>query len=88
MLDSWASGLSLNPATPNDLRPLLLKASSYAMYGAMPAEVVDALLAGPNLPVRLLRGGGAETAARNPALPVEVMRRMAESVRRAARVTA
>ncbi|MPY62025.1 PE-PGRS family protein [Streptomyces spongiae] len=40
----------------------------------------------PRLPVRVLTPllgdtGGAETAARNPALPVEVMRRMAERMR-------
>lgn len=38
----------------------------------------------PRLPVRLLtsllRGGGVETAARNPAVPVEVMRRMVELI--------
>ncbi|MER5791635.1 PE-PGRS family protein [Streptomyces sp. NPDC001980] len=53
VLDSWASGLSVNPATPKDLRPLLLKKSSYAMYGAMPADVVDALLADPDWKVRM-----------------------------------
>ncbi|MFI9827510.1 PE-PGRS family protein [Streptomyces sp. NPDC051913] len=47
VLDSWADGLSLNPATPAELRPLLLKRPSYALYGVMPAEVVDALLADP-----------------------------------------
>ncbi|MEU9406909.1 PE-PGRS family protein [Streptomyces sp. NPDC048281] len=53
VLDSWASGLSLNPAAPKDLRPLLLKVSSYAMYAAMPADVVDALLADPDWKVRM-----------------------------------
>ncbi|MFK0153306.1 PE-PGRS family protein [Streptomyces sp. NPDC090493] len=52
LLDSWASGLSLNPATPKDLRPLLLKRSSYAMYGAMPTDVVDTLLADPDWKTR------------------------------------
>jgi hypothetical protein len=41
-----------------------------ALHPRMPAR----LLAG------LLRGSGVETAARNPALPVEVMRRMADAV--------
>ncbi|NUR67808.1 MAG: PE-PGRS family protein, partial [Streptomyces sp.] len=42
----------------------------------------------PRMPARLLvgllRGSGVETAARNPALPVEVMRRMADAVAAAA----
>ncbi|MFD4510580.1 hypothetical protein [Streptomyces sp. NPDC058457] len=35
---------------------------------------------------QLLRGGAAENDARNPALPVEAMRRIAESLGTAARV--
>ncbi|MGW7422136.1 PE-PGRS family protein [Streptomyces sp. NPDC054813] len=53
LLDSWASGLWLNPATPKDLRPLLLKKTFFAMYSAMPADVVDALLADPDWKVRM-----------------------------------
>lgn len=54
LLDLWARGLSLNPATPADLRPLLLERSPYAMYSAMPTEVVDAMLAHPNWKLRSL----------------------------------
>lgn len=59
VLDSWASGLSLNPATPAELRPLLLKRPSYALYGVMPTEVVDALLTDPEWEVRF-RAAGAQ----------------------------
>ncbi|PWI20409.1 PE-PGRS family protein [Streptomyces sp. Act143] len=52
VLDAWASGLSLNPATPAQLRPLLPARTSYALYGALPAEAVDALLADPDWEVR------------------------------------
>ncbi|WP_405729756.1 PE-PGRS family protein [Streptomyces sp. NBC_00028] len=52
VLDSWASGLSLNPAAPADLRSLLPVRSSYAVYGVLPTEVVDALLADPDWEVR------------------------------------
>ncbi|MCL8014423.1 PE-PGRS family protein [Streptomyces sp. AS02] len=52
LLDAWACGLSLNPGTPADLRPLLLERSPYAVYSAMPTEVVDALLAHPDWKLR------------------------------------
>ncbi|MFF7448089.1 MULTISPECIES: PE-PGRS family protein [unclassified Streptomyces] len=52
LLDVWANGLSLNPAVPEDLRPRLTRRSSYAMYGALPAEAVDAALADPDWRVR------------------------------------
>ncbi|MFF5496842.1 PE-PGRS family protein [Streptomyces aquilus] len=52
VLDSWASGLSLNPALPEELRPLLPVLSSYALYTSLPTEVVDGLLADPDWEVR------------------------------------
>ncbi|MFD8814523.1 PE-PGRS family protein, partial [Streptomyces sp. NPDC059627] len=52
LLDAWALGLSLNPALPTDLRPLLLGRSHHAMYRAMPTDVVDALLTHPDWKVR------------------------------------
>ncbi|MER6732330.1 PE-PGRS family protein [Streptomyces puniciscabiei] len=48
LLNAWARGLSLNPATPLDVRTRLLERSHYAMYGAMPPEAVDAALAHPD----------------------------------------
>ncbi|PAZ17111.1 PE-PGRS family protein [Streptomyces sp. SA15] len=48
LLDAWARGLSLNPATPDDLRTRLLDRSPYAMYSAMPTAVVDAALVHPD----------------------------------------
>lgn len=54
LLDAWARGLSLNRAAPADLRPLLLERSPYAMYSAMPTEVVDAVLAHPDWKLRAL----------------------------------
>jgi hypothetical protein len=53
LLDVWANGLSLNPATPGDLWPLLVERSSYAMYRALPADAVDALLAHPDGKLRM-----------------------------------
>ncbi|MDN3021734.1 PE-PGRS family protein [Streptomyces sp. S.PB5] len=55
LLESWADGLSLNPATPAELRPLLASAygSSYAIYGRLPTESVDALLDDPEWKTRL-----------------------------------
>ncbi|WP_234542048.1 HEAT repeat domain-containing protein [Streptomyces shenzhenensis] len=52
LLGSWACGLSLNPALPKDLLPLLLERSHFAMYSAMPADVVDTLLGHPDWKVR------------------------------------
>ncbi|MFK0105982.1 PE-PGRS family protein [Streptomyces sp. NPDC091217] len=52
LLDSWGRGLSLNSAVPADLRPPLLERSHYAMYSAMPTDVVDRLLAHPDWKVR------------------------------------
>lgn len=53
LLDAWADGLSLNPGTPGDLWPLLVERSSYAMYRALPADAVDALLAHPDWKLRM-----------------------------------
>jgi hypothetical protein len=53
LLESWADGLSLNPGTPKDLRPRLVVRSSYAMYSALPADTVDALLAHPDWQLRV-----------------------------------
>ncbi|WP_328751353.1 PE-PGRS family protein [Streptomyces sp. NBC_00285] len=53
LLESWANGLSLNPATPRELRPGLVGLSSYAIYGALPTETVDALLAHPDWNLRM-----------------------------------
>ncbi|MFF7948250.1 PE-PGRS family protein [Streptomyces griseorubiginosus] len=48
VLDAWADGLSLNPATPEELWPRLADRSGYGMYRALPTDVVDALLAHPD----------------------------------------
>lgn len=48
VLDAWADGLSLNPATPKELWPRLAGRSGYGMYRALPTDVVDALLAHPD----------------------------------------
>ncbi|TCR22712.1 hypothetical protein EV578_10442 [Streptomyces sp. BK205] len=48
VLDAWANGLSLNPATPEELWPRLADRSGYGMYRALPTDVVDALLAHPD----------------------------------------
>ncbi|MEU6371974.1 PE-PGRS family protein [Streptomyces sp. NPDC046909] len=55
LLESWAGGLSLNPATPGELRPLLALADSsvYGIYGRLPTESVDALLDHPEWKTRL-----------------------------------
>ncbi|MFF0079357.1 PE-PGRS family protein [Streptomyces canus] len=53
LLDAWADGLSLNPNTPKDLWPLLVERSWYAMYRALPADAVDALLAHPDRKLRM-----------------------------------
>ncbi|MGW3285090.1 PE-PGRS family protein [Streptomyces sp. NPDC001002] len=53
VLDAWARGLSLNPATPNDLRSRLVERSHYGVYSPLPTEVVDALLAHPDRNLRL-----------------------------------
>ncbi|WP_031475275.1 hypothetical protein [Streptomyces bicolor] len=52
LLESWANGLSLNPTTPKELWPRLLERSSYAMYKALPTDVVDVLLAHPQWKMR------------------------------------
>ncbi|MEU9152512.1 PE-PGRS family protein [Streptomyces sp. NPDC048417] len=52
LLDAWARGLSYNRAFPKDLRPLLLERSHVARYGAMPEDVVDAMLAHPDWKIR------------------------------------
>ncbi|MFJ3669012.1 PE-PGRS family protein [Streptomyces sp. NPDC090106] len=57
LLRSWADGLALNPATPGELWPRLLEKSWYAMYKALPEDVVDVLLAHPDWKVR---SGAAE----------------------------
>ena len=48
VLNAWADGLSLNPATPAELWPRLANRSGYGMYRALPTDVVDALLAHPD----------------------------------------
>lgn len=53
VLDAWASGLSLNAATPKELRPELVDRSSYAMYSALSTEAVDAALARPDWKTRM-----------------------------------
>ncbi|KUN69315.1 PE-PGRS family protein [Streptomyces canus] len=53
LLDAWADGLSLNPGTPQDLWPLLVERSPYAMYRALPADAVDVLLAHPDWKLRM-----------------------------------
>ncbi|MCT9075435.1 PE-PGRS family protein [Streptomyces fulvoviolaceus] len=53
LLDAWARGLSLNPATPKELRPRLVDRSSYAMYSRLPTEAVDAVLAHPDWKMRM-----------------------------------
>jgi hypothetical protein len=53
LLDAWADGLSLNPGTPRDLWPTLVERSRYAMYRALPADAVDALLAHPDRKLRM-----------------------------------
>lgn len=52
LLDTWADGLSLNPATPKELRSKLWERSHYGMYSALPTEAVDAALAHPDWQVR------------------------------------
>ncbi|MEU9323101.1 PE-PGRS family protein [Streptomyces canus] len=52
LLDAWANGLSLNPATPKELRSKLWERSHYAMYSALPTEQVDAALAHPDWKTR------------------------------------
>lgn len=53
LLDAWARGLSLNPATPKDLWPQLVGRSPYAMYSMLPTEAVDAVLAHPDWKTRM-----------------------------------
>ncbi|MFF7049872.1 PE-PGRS family protein [Streptomyces griseorubiginosus] len=48
VLDAWADGLSLNPATPEELWPRLADRSGYGMYRVLPTDVVDALLTDPD----------------------------------------
>ena len=48
VLEAWADGLSLNPATPRELWPRLVDRSWYAMYRALPTDVVDEILAHPD----------------------------------------
>ncbi|MFC8359787.1 PE-PGRS family protein [Streptomyces griseorubiginosus] len=48
VLNAWANGLSLNPATPKELWPRLADRSGYGMYRALPTDVVDALLVHPD----------------------------------------
>jgi hypothetical protein len=48
VIDAWASGLSLNAATPKELRSQLVDRSSYAMYSALSTEALDAALAHPD----------------------------------------
>ncbi|MEU1474138.1 PE-PGRS family protein [Streptomyces sp. NPDC005760] len=54
LLDAWASGLSLNPAAPKELRNQLWERSRYGMYSAMPTEAVDAALVHPDWRLRSL----------------------------------
>jgi hypothetical protein len=49
---SWANGLALNPAVPDDLRTGLLGLSTYYMYGAMPTAVVEAAMVHPDWQIR------------------------------------
>ncbi|MFE4991313.1 hypothetical protein ACFRH4_08175 [Streptomyces mirabilis] len=49
---SWADGLALNPATPDDLRAGLLGRSTYLMYGAMQTAVVEAAMVHPDWQIR------------------------------------
>ncbi|WP_327720120.1 PE-PGRS family protein [Streptomyces sp. NBC_00490] len=48
VIDAWASGLSLNGATPKELRSQLVDRSSYAMYSALSTEALDAALTHPD----------------------------------------
>ncbi|MFF4269595.1 PE-PGRS family protein [Streptomyces sp. NPDC001536] len=57
ILDAWASGLSLNAATPKELRAKLVDRSPYAIYSALPTEALDAVLAHPDWKTRM---GAAE----------------------------
>ncbi|NNN33935.1 PE-PGRS family protein [Streptomyces sp. S3(2020)] len=53
VLDAWASGLSLNAATPKELRPQLVDRSPYAMYSTLPTEARDAALSHPDWKTRM-----------------------------------
>ncbi|MEV0096480.1 PE-PGRS family protein [Streptomyces sp. NPDC050738] len=48
----WADGLALNPATPEDLLADLLGLTQYVMFRALPAAVVEAAIAHPEVKVR------------------------------------
>lgn len=49
---SWANGLALNPATPDDLRAGLLGRSTYLKYSPMPTAVVEAAIVHPEWQIR------------------------------------
>ncbi|MFE2701671.1 PE-PGRS family protein [Streptomyces mirabilis] len=52
LLTSWANGLALNPATPDDLRAGLQGRSTYLKYSAMPTAVVEAAMVHPDWQIR------------------------------------
>lgn len=53
VLQSWADGLALNRALPEDeLRPRLLGTSRYILYGALSPAMVDAAVAHPDWKIR------------------------------------
>ncbi|TXS42379.1 HEAT repeat domain-containing protein [Streptomyces sp. uw30] len=54
LLQAWSFGLSLHPALPEDLHPLLLERSNYALYRPLPTKVVAAMLAHPNWKMRVM----------------------------------
>jgi hypothetical protein len=49
---SWANGLALNPAVPDDLRAGLQGRSTYLKYSAMPTAVVEAAMVHPDWQIR------------------------------------
>lgn len=52
--ESWAHGLALNPATPDDLRARLLGVSHFLLWRRLPAAVVEAAIGHPEVKVRQL----------------------------------
>jgi hypothetical protein len=49
---SWANGLALNPAVPDDLRAGLQGRSTYLKYSVMPTAVVEAAMVHPDWQIR------------------------------------
>ncbi|MFI7412195.1 PE-PGRS family protein [Streptomyces sp. NPDC049627] len=54
LLNAWVLGLSLNPALPQDLLPVLLERSRHALYRPLPSPVVDAMLSHPDWKLRAM----------------------------------